>query len=161
MELVFRNYRPEDLPTIKAITVDAFEEVSIDRKIESAFGAINGRDWRWRKSRHIDLDVERDADGVFVAEVDGQVVGYVTTWLDREADVGYIPNLSVSGENRGRGIGRKLIQHALDYFRSEGIGHARIETLDQNPIGEHLYPSFGFREVARQIHLFMPLDNNE
>ena len=144
---------------LKQITVEAFDGVSIDQNIEKQFGVIAGRDWRWRKSRHIDSDVERDADGIFVAEIDGRIVGYVTTWFDREADIGYIPNLSVSGEYRGRGIGRKLIEHALDHFRSEDIGHARIETLDQNPIGEHLYPKLGFREVARQIHLFMPLDH--
>ena len=34
---------------------------------------------------------------------------------------------------------------------------ARIETLEQNPIGRQLYPSLGFLEVARQIHFAMPL----
>ena len=161
MDVQIRRFLPPDLPLLRRITVEAFDGVSIDQNIEKQFGLIAGRDWRSRKSRHIDLDVERDADGVFVAEVDDQVVGYVTTWMDRETDVGYIPNLSVSAEHRGQGIGRKLIQHALDRFRREGIGHARIETLDQNPIGEDLYPKFGFREVARQIHYFMRLDNDE
>ena len=34
---------------------------------------------------------------------------------------------------------------------------AKIETLEQNSIGRHLYPSLGFIEVARQIHYAMPL----
>ena len=34
---------------------------------------------------------------------------------------------------------------------------AKIETLEQNPIGRHLYPSLGFQEIARQIHYAMPL----
>ena len=34
---------------------------------------------------------------------------------------------------------------------------AKIETLEQNPIGRQLYPSLGFQEVARQIHYAMPL----
>jgi hypothetical protein len=34
---------------------------------------------------------------------------------------------------------------------------AKIETLEQNPIGRRLYPALGFREVARQIHYAMPL----
>ena len=34
---------------------------------------------------------------------------------------------------------------------------AKIETLVQNPVGSHLYPSVGFQEVARQIHFAMPL----
>ena len=64
---------------------------------------------------------------------------------------------AVDAEHRGAGIGRKLIEFALDHFRSLGLKYARIETLDQNPAGQKLYPSFGFREIARQIHYGMPL----
>jgi len=158
MDLHFRRYQPTDLETIKRLTVDAFEGVSIDRNIEDQFGPINNRDWRWRKARHIDFDVARDADGVFVAEIDGKVVGYITTFRDRDAGMGLIPNLAVDAKQRGRGIGRKLIEHALDNFREEGLTHAKIETLAQNDVGQCLYPSLGFREVARQIHYCMALE---
>ena len=52
----------------------------------------------------------------------------------------------------GRGLGRRLIEYALNVFRKDGLTHARIETLVQNDVGNHLYQSIGFREVARQIH---------
>jgi len=44
------------------------------------------------------------------------------------------------------------MQTALDYLRDQGMECAKIETLAQNPIGSHFYPSVGFEEVARQIH---------
>jgi ribosomal protein S18 acetylase RimI-like enzyme len=147
-----RKSVPADLPEIKRITVEAFTGVSIDRRIEDEFGVINGHDWRWRKARHIDDDVSRDPDGIFVAEENGRIVGYITTWMDPEAGVGFIPNLAVDEGQRGHGLGRRLIEYALDYFRQNGIRYARIETLAHNSIGQHLYPSCGFREVARQIH---------
>ena len=152
-----RLYRPADLEALRALTVDAFQSVSIDQNIEKQFGPINGRDWRWRKARHIDADVEANAVGVFVAEEDGAVIGYVTTRVDHEAGIGQIPNLAVAAGLRGQGLGRRLIEHALEYFRTLGLTHARIETLDQNPIGQHLYPACGFREVARQVHYVMAL----
>jgi hypothetical protein len=34
---------------------------------------------------------------------------------------------------------------------------AKIETLEQNPVGQKLYPSLGFVEVARQVHYAMRL----
>jgi ribosomal protein S18 acetylase RimI-like enzyme len=37
------------------------------------------------------------------------------------------------------------------------LTHARIETLVQNGVGNHLYTSIGFREVARQIHFAIDL----
>jgi ribosomal protein S18 acetylase RimI-like enzyme len=152
MHIIIRHYQPSDLETIKLITVAAFDGVSIDRNIEEQFGLIHGHDWRWRKARHIDDDARRDADGIFVAELDGAIVGYITTWMDREAGIGYIPNLAVHAAVRGQGVGRQLIEHALNHFRQHGLSHARIETLAQNPVGQHLYPDCGFREVARQIH---------
>ena len=57
---MIRPYRPDDLEALKRITAICFEEVSIDRNIEERFGLIAGRDWRFRKLRHIDDDVARD-----------------------------------------------------------------------------------------------------
>jgi ribosomal protein S18 acetylase RimI-like enzyme len=58
---------------------------------------------------------------------------------------------------QGKGLGRALLQHAIDFFRRSGMEVAKIETLEQNPIGQQLYPSLGFKEVARQIHFAMRL----
>ena len=76
---------------------------------------------------------------------------------DDETRIGWIHNLVVADGMRGRGLGRQLLEHALDHFRAAGMTVAKIETLEQNPIGRHLYPSVGFVEVARQIHYAMPL----
>ena len=58
---------------------------------------------------------------------------------------------------RGLGLGRRLIHHALQYFRQTGMKVAQIETMATNSIGQHLYPSCGFEEVARQVHYAMKL----
>jgi ribosomal protein S18 acetylase RimI-like enzyme len=93
-----------------------------------------------------------------VAEVEGEVVGYVTTSIVPEHRVGRIPDLAVAARVRGQGIGRRLLEHALASFRAQGLRVARIETLEHNRAGRHLYPSLGFVEVARQVHFAMPLD---
>jgi len=155
--MIIRTYRPDDLETLRDLTVEGFDGVSIDQNMEKRFGLINGRDWRWRKARHVDDDAAANPDGLFIAEQDGQIVGYVSTRLDREAGIGLIPNMVVAAGHRGQGLGRLLIAYALDYFRSQGLNYAKIETLDQNAIGQHLYPASGFVEVARQIHYVMDL----
>jgi ribosomal protein S18 acetylase RimI-like enzyme len=155
--MLIRPYRPEDLPALKAITVAAFDGVSIDQGIENEFGPVKGHDWRWRKARHLDDDAARESGGIFVAEHDGQPIGYITTWQDREAGIGHIPNIAISAEFRGHGLGRQLIEHAMCHFRQSGLSHAKIETLVQNEVGNHLYRSLGFREVARQIHFVADL----
>ncbi len=156
-----RRYRPSDLDTLKTITAICFDGVSIDQNIEKLYGIIRGKDWRWRKVRHIDDDAEANADGIFVAEVDGQTVGYVTTRVDQAAGIGGIPNFAVLPEFQQRGIGRRLLDEAVAYFAAHGLSYARIETLDQNDVGAHFYPDFGFREVARQIHYIMPITQDD
>ena len=155
---MIRLYRPEDLAALKHITAICFDGVSIDRNIEERFGLIGGRDWQFRKLRHMDDDVSGErATGVFVWEEAGNVVGYITTRIDHESKIGGIPNIAVLPDAQGRGIGRKLLDHGLDYMRSQGMEIAKIETLAQNEVGSHLYPSLGFEEVARQVHYCMNL----
>src|SRR6476620_4230409 len=101
-----RPYQPSDLQDLKRLTTEGFVGVSIDCGIEERFGLINGHDWRWRKARHIDEDVARDVAGIFVAEDEGQIAGYITTWQDREAGIGHIPNLVVAASHRNQGLGR-------------------------------------------------------
>lgn len=157
MPPLIREFRPQDLDALKRLTVESFKGVTLEQDVERGLGVLNGHDWRWRKARHIDDDVAANAKGIFVAEADGRVVGYVTTRVDRESGHGRIPNLAVAEERRGEGLGRKLIEHALEYLRGEGMYYAMIETMAQNAIGNHLYPSCGFKEVARQVHFAIRL----
>ena len=150
--IAIRTYRPNDLDAIKRMTVESFGGVTLEQNVEDALGVLHGHDWRWRKARHIDEDTAANPAGIFVAEAQGCVVGYITTRVDRDSGRGRIPNLAVATEFRGHGLGRRLIEHALDYFRREGLAYAMIETMAQNEIGQHLYPACGFVEVARQVH---------
>ncbi len=154
-----RVYRPEDLLRLQAITADTFGPVSIDRNMEQRFGEFGSGDWRTRKIAAIADDCRLQPDGVFVAEDEaGSVVGYVTTRLNPTSGIGWIPNLAVDPAHQGRGLGRALLEQALQFFRDSGMTIAKIETLEQNPIGQSLYPSLGFQEVARQIHYALRLD---
>ncbi len=147
-----RIFRPDDLEELKRITVEGFEGIAIDQNVENRFGILAGRDWRWRKARHVEEDVAAHPEGVFVAEADGRIVGYISTRIDREAAKGRIPNLAVDARMRGAGIGRRLIEHACAWLRGEGMAFVMIETMVNNPVGQHLYPSCGFEEAGRQIH---------
>jgi ribosomal protein S18 acetylase RimI-like enzyme len=159
MAIVIRLYREVDRQRVRDLTVSGFEGVSIDHNIDSRLGPIAGRDWRWRKSRDVDLDIDVLGAELAVAEDEetGAVVGYVTMQCDAETRIGWIHNLAVAAGLRGGGLGRRLIEHALAHFRAAGMTVAKIETLEQNPVGRHLYPSVGFIEVARQVHYAMPL----
>lgn len=154
---VIRPFQLAELPRLKEITIEAFEGVSIDQAIEHEFGVINGRDWGWRKARHLDADLTREGIEIWVAEVDREIAGFVTCWLDAATGIGNVSNLALTAKFRGRGLGRRLVLHAVDRLRAAGMSHAKIDTVVQNEIGIGLYTDLGFREVARQVHFIKKL----
>ncbi len=159
---MIRPFVEADREILKTITAEVFGPSAVDYYIEQKFGIVAGKNWKWRKARHIDDDVRSNPDGIFVYEETGpdgkpDLLGYVTVIFDREASIGRIPNLAVSARAQNKGIGRKLLDHAIEYIKAAGMTLAKIETLVGNEVGEHLYPAMGFIEVARQIHYLKKL----
>jgi ribosomal protein S18 acetylase RimI-like enzyme len=157
LSINIRTFRESDRELLKDITERTFDKVSIDAAIEERYGLVGTNNWAARKRRHIDWDCDANPDGIFVAEDDGKVIGYITTRVDRETDIGWIPNLAVDPASQGKGVGKQLMDAALQYLRDEGMQGVRIETLAHNPVGTKFYPQVGFVEVARQVHYFMKL----
>ena len=159
MNIVIRPYRETDRNVLVELTVSSFQGVSIDHNLDRRLGPVAGRDWRWRKGRDLEQDIDTPGSELAVAvdQESGQAVGYVTMAIDHDTRIGWIHNLAVADSLRGQGLGRRLIEHALDHFRASGMTVAKIETLEQNSVGRHLYPSLGFQEIAWQIHYAMPL----
>jgi ribosomal protein S18 acetylase RimI-like enzyme len=97
----------------------------------------------------------REWDGrVFVAEVAGQVAGFVCVWArvqpdepdDDPTQYAYVSDLVVGGAYRRRGIGSRLLSAAEDYARMRGAASLRIGVLARNAAARHLYESAGFEE---------------
>ena len=84
--------------------------------------------------------IELQPDGVFAAECDGWVVGTVTTCVF--GPVAWIAMMLVEESQRGRGIGRRLMNHALEFLEIRGVDTVR---LDATRMGRPLYESLGFR----------------
>jgi len=78
----------------------------------------------------------------------GSVLGYVVAWF--VADQGEIANIAVSPDQRGRGVGRALLDAALGEAAARGIAAVFLEVRDSNQRARELYASRGFEEVGRR-----------
>lgn len=83
--------------------------------------------------------IDMQPDGCFVAECDGTPAGTVATCLF--GDIAWIAMMLVDESLRGRGIGRALMQHSLDFLDCRLIRSVR---LDATPLGRPLYEKLGF-----------------
>ena len=76
-----------------------------------------------------------------VAEMDGQVVGYVGVW--KILDEGHITNVAVRPEYRGRGHGKALISYLARLTVERGCGRLEWCCLDWNTPSIDFYKSLG------------------
>ncbi|MEJ7555178.1 MAG: GNAT family N-acetyltransferase [Aquificaceae bacterium] len=96
----------------------------------------------------------RDVAGIWLAEEDSKVVGFIASdgnWFSKREGkvVGAIHELVVLPEYRNRGIGRALVQKALEYFKSRGLDMAELWVGDENKQAIDFYKNLGFEERDR------------
>ena len=93
-----------------------------------------------------EIDRAIAANGLFLAEEDGQAVGFVTSWL--EDHVARIGDLFVADGARRGGAGRALVEAVIENLRARGATHLR---LDAHPDALRFYERLGFREESRTL----------
>ncbi len=89
-----------------------------------------------------------DAEGCLVAEEAGRRVGICVATCYGE--YGFVGELIVRPEARGRGVGRRLLDRAVAHLHGRG---AKSVLLDGVPAAVPLYERAGFRKVCRSLRL--------
>ncbi len=90
-----------------------------------------------------------DPADALVAEVDGVVAGYAAlraTALPSHAHVLEINGVAVHPAAGGRGVGRRLVEAAVEEARSRGARKVTLRVLGPNAAARRLYARCGFVE---------------
>jgi len=97
----------------------------------------------WEKDPGFDLV------GMFIAELNGEAVGRVQAYVDkqREEKKGFIRGLGVVPKFRSRGIGRGLVNKAIESLRDRTMETAECMVRDDKSICKHIFESMRFRLV--------------
>jgi len=90
------------------------------------------------------------ADQVFVADVDGEPVGYVTCALKKEG-LGEIGLIAVDQSHRSRGFGGALLRRAFGWFLAQGAFRVQVVTQGSNVKALRMYERAGFRVDTVQV----------
>jgi RimJ/RimL family protein N-acetyltransferase len=100
--------------------------------------------------------VQRHPDAaVFVADDDGEIVGRLSLARDPHPASRHVADLGlmVAAGHRGRGIGRQLLEAAVEWSRMSEIRKLELHVFPHNAPALRLYESFGFeREGYRRAH---------
>lgn len=92
---------------------------------------------------------------VFVAEVDGNVVGFVSVKVDAATRVGEIGLNAVHPSRAGHGIGTALYEHALEHMRRAGARVATVATGGDpsHAAARRAYEKVGFDRAIPSVWL--------
>lgn len=90
-----------------------------------------------------------DSVGLFIAELDGEPIGRVQAYIDKQQKEkkGFIQGLGVVPQFRKRGIGQELAKKAIESLRNRGMETAQCWIRDDKPICKHLFESMGFKLI--------------
>jgi len=94
------------------------------------------------------LDYYRECGAWFVvAKLSGRIAGYGITCLEQRG--AEIASIAVHPDYRRRGVAAALMHHMLDAVASAGLRRVELMVRCDNPAGQQLYRSLGFRRVRR------------
>lgn len=84
----------------------------------------------------------------FVAYDENEIAGYIGMWsISGQCD---ITNIAVLPKHRRKGIGRKLIEHLIDYCKNKSLSPIYLEVRESNEAAKSLYSLMGFKMVGNR-----------
>ena len=111
------------------------------------------------KERLSNLDAVREV--VFVAEIDGEVAGYIHGEVYRllywEPMVNIL-GLAVSSDCRRQGVGKALMHQVEDWAREKGIKEIRLNSGGTRKEAHEFYRTIGFDDEKVQIRFLKTVD---
>ncbi len=118
---------------------------TIDEKITGRY-----RPEHWEK--RVQYYVSRDPDAALVAELDGEVRGFlfadIRGWeFGLDVPTGWIEVLGVDPDCRGQGIGRKLADALFAHLRQEGVKQVRTLVEDADTSIARFMESIGLEKA--------------
>lgn len=123
---------------IRNMTIADYEDVHMLWMSCAGMGLNNLDDSREGVLKFLD----RNPDTCFVAEEEGKLVGVIMAGNDGRR--GYIYHTSVHPERRKQGIGKRLVDRAMDALKQCGIHKVALVVFERNEGGNQFWENMGF-----------------
>ena len=82
----------------------------------------------WQESQRAAVRAALAGPHVWVAERDGAPVGFVSVRLHRDDGMGEVHMVAVDPDHQAEGVGKALVDAAVDWMREAGMAVAMVET---------------------------------
>jgi len=131
VDTIIRSYRPDDEAAVVDFALRAWEPVFFsmrDLMGPAIFQLLHGDDWSEYQKAAIKRVLADDGMHTWVAEVGGQVAGFVAVHIADDRSLGEIYMIAVAPEHQNLGLGTTLTNFATEWMREAGLPLALIGT---------------------------------
>ncbi|MDZ5811650.1 GNAT family N-acetyltransferase [Halorubrum sp. AD140] len=151
-EVTIRTAVPEDTSTILRVAERgwnaAYGDFLSQETIDTAMA-------EWYDPNTVRGHITRDDVAYFVAEQDGNILGYVSGGPSGEESTATLGAIYVDPDYWGNGIGTILLDKFEEFCRQQEYDTIQFQVLTQNDVGIAFYRKYGYDVVEeRDAELF-------
>ncbi len=129
MPIIFRPARAEELLRAQELVVRSINDLT-ERHGFGPMATLRPPDFQL-------FSLKDDIDGVWVAEDDGDIVGFALSWVC--GDLWFLAELFVAPSHQGRGVGNELLARTFEHARKAGATNKSLITFTFNVVSQGLY----------------------
>jgi ribosomal protein S18 acetylase RimI-like enzyme len=160
--LTFRPYTADDLDRVIEITLAAWEPVFasfLDLLGTRIFNTVYP-DWRAEKIQQLTSQCSLEhGETIFVAVLNGKVVGYAVTYCNHKTTIGEISHNAVDPTYQNQGIATEMYARCLDEMKAKGMTCAHVSTGgdSSHAPARRAYEKAGFDRFIPSVNYFRKL----
>ncbi len=145
--LIIRDLQPEDIGTLQEIAKNSYKDSRwyFDPRFSDETCQAYFQTW-------IKKSAEGNADFVLVAELEGELLGYISGNRERHESTGTFELTAVKEVSRGLGIGHELFASGLDWYLREGVDRILVNTQGRNIPTQRMIQRHGF--ISKSVQLY-------
>ena len=138
MKFVYRKAELSDSKRIAELFIEMLRTIYNTNDVD---GYENG---------YLDKFFSESEDLIYVAELDKEVVAFLSIEVYKDDGYVYLDDLSVTEKYRDKGIGTKLISLAEDYSKDIGVSAIVLHVEKTNVNAHKLYRKLGYMDNEDQ-----------
>ncbi|MBI5028917.1 MAG: GNAT family N-acetyltransferase [Chloroflexi bacterium] len=103
-------------------------------------------------SEHLVELIDKETHRIFVADDDGTLIGFASGMVREMPQqfsvyrIGYIEDVVVTARSRRCGVGKRLTNALIDWFRESGIHIVHMSAAKGNPVSQTFWHKMGFND---------------
>lgn len=102
-------------------------------------------------------ELNNDLSYIYVYEDNNEILGYISFVFDGE--ISEVLNFCVAINHQGKGIGTKLLEYCLNYFKTINAKTSILEVRESNIKAIGLYNKIGYKRISTRKNYYSNGEN--